>query len=459
MSTTFFNGSNSSSNGVNPSPQGGASQNDASGIGVFDATLARKERMKQLAAGEIAKSKRVKSTSLEDTSVGNSVAPAIPQVPVQQAPVAPAIPVAVVPQPIAPQVPQPVVAAASVTQSPALSREELQKFMVNFVVEQTGYPEEMVELDADLEADLGIDSIKKAQMFGEIAEHLNIQIQITEDMSLDDYPSLNHIVDFLLNSSGSPAPAASAPVTSNNQPVAVAPQAAMPQVPQPVAAAPSPVVATSSAGLSREELQKFMVNFVVEQTGYPEEMVELDADLEADLGIDSIKKAQMFGEIAEHLNIQIQITEDMSLDDYPSLNHIVDFLLNSSGATTSTPAATAPIQQNNSNSQPVAAAPQPVVTSVPQPVTATPAPTAGASLSREELQKFMVNFVVEQTGYPEEMVELDADLEADLGIDSIKKAQMFGEIAEHLGIQIQITEDMSLDDYPSLNHIVDFLLK
>ncbi|MEM8734711.1 MAG: SDR family oxidoreductase, partial [Planctomycetota bacterium] len=47
-----------------------------------------------------------------------------------------------------------------------------------------------------------------------------------------------------------------------------------------------------------------------------------------------------------------------------------------------------------------------------------------------ELAKFLIDFVVEQTGYPPEVVELEADLEADLGIDSIKKAQLLGEMRE-----------------------------
>lgn len=52
----------------------------------------------------------------------------------------------------------------------------------------------------------------------------------------------------------------------------------------------------------------------------------------------------------------------------------------------------------------------------------------------------MVEYVIDETGYPAEMVEMDADLEADLGIDSIKKAQLIGELAEnfsltHLGRQ------------------------
>ncbi len=67
-----------------------------------------------------------------------------------------------------------------------------------------------------------------------------------------------------------------------------------------------------------------MINFVVEQTGYPPEVVELDADLEADLGIDSIKKAQLFGELAEYFDVQPD--ENMTLDDFPTLRHVVNFL-------------------------------------------------------------------------------------------------------------------------------------
>ncbi len=46
------------------------------------------------------------------------------------------------------------------------------------------------------------------------------------------------------------------------------------------------------------------------------------------------------------------------------------------------------------------------------------------------MQQFLIDFVVEQTGYPPEIVDMDSDLEADLGIDSIKKAQLFGELRE-----------------------------
>ncbi len=102
-------------------------------------------------------------------------------------------------------------------------------------------------------------------------------------------------------------------------------------VPAPPRAEPVPSTALSttsaavkSNGQSLGDLSAFLVNFVVEQTGYPPEMVELDADLEADLGIDSIKKAQLFGELAEHF--EISSVGDLSLEDFPTLRHVLQFL-------------------------------------------------------------------------------------------------------------------------------------
>ncbi len=51
-------------------------------------------------------------------------------------------------------------------------------------------------------------------------------------------------------------------------------------------------------------IETFLIDFVVEQTGYPAEIIELDWDIEADLGIDSIKKAQLFGELREFFDLE-----------------------------------------------------------------------------------------------------------------------------------------------------------
>ncbi len=92
---------------------------------------------------------------------------------------------------------------------------------------------------------------------------------------------------------------------------------------------------------------------------------------------------------------------------------------------------------------------------VPAPAADDDAPPANQP-NAAELEKFLVNFVVEHTGYPAEAVDLDSDLEGDLGIDSIKKAQLFAELSEYF--DVRPAEGMTLDDFPTLRHALNFLV-
>ncbi len=352
------------------------------------------------------------------------------------------------PQPVPEPLPAPKVAANPVADaSPALSKlsgAELERFLIDFVVEQTGYPPEMVELDADLEADLGIDSIKKAQLFGELAEQFAITVDASdESLSLDDFPTLEHVMRFLQSNSAATPPVAT-PASANGNPHANGNGDASHAATPPPAVTPIP----APSALASVDLESFLVDFVVEQTGYPPEMVELDADLEADLGIDSIKKAQLFGELAEQFAISVDVTdEDLSLDDFPTLRQVMEFLQSSGSQTPSAASSNAAVRTVLEEAEPNESREMESEESA-----------SSSLLAEDELETFLVNFVVEQTGYPPEMVELDADLEADLGIDSIKKAQMMGELAEQFAISVDVTdEDLSLDDFPTLRHVCRFL--
>lgn len=52
--------------------------------------------------------------------------------------------------------------------------------------------------------------------------------------------------------------------------------------------------------------------------------------------------------------------------------------------------------------------------------------TAPTPLEREQLTRTLLQIVSERTGYPPEMLELDLHMEADLGIDSIKRVEILG---------------------------------
>ncbi|HEX4142344.1 MAG TPA: SDR family NAD(P)-dependent oxidoreductase [Pirellulales bacterium] len=386
-----------------------------------------------------------------------------------------------------PDAPAPVAAhlevASTATVGPGTNAAELEAFLINFVVEQTGYPAEVVDLDADLEADLGIDSIKKAQLFGELQEYFDISALSAGGaaggtLSLDDFTTLRHVLDFLVKSTSAGGHASAA---STAQPdvasVAEPPPQAIVEPAATAAAVPEAAPANGAPGTSAAELESFLINFVVEQTGYPAEVVDLDADLEADLGIDSIKKAQLFGELQEYFDISALGAAGagggtLSLDDFITLRHVLDFLAQTQpGAAT-----TASIEQVIATTDPAPAVatlfthPAPAPAAQLNTTAATGSTTAEDGVVAEdsaerasELEAFLINFVVEQTGYPAEVVDLDADLEADLGIDSIKKAQLFGELQEYFDISALSAGSsaggtLSLDDFTTLRHVLDFLI-
>lgn len=65
---------------------------------------------------------------------------------------------------------------------------------------------------------------------------------------------------------------------------------------------------TTPGGEPLSEMERFLISFVCEQTGYPPEVVGLDQDLEADLGIDSIKRAQMLGELKDQFRLKLPVS-------------------------------------------------------------------------------------------------------------------------------------------------------
>ena len=79
----------------------------------------------------------------------------------------------------------------------------------------------------------------------------------------------------------------------------------------------------------------------------------------------------------------------------------------------------------------------------------TPAPAAKAvALDEAAVTKEVVKMVGEKTGYPEDMLDIDLDMEADLGIDTVKQAELFASLREHYGIA-QTLRHCSAGRYPA----------
>jgi acyl transferase domain-containing protein/NAD(P)-dependent dehydrogenase (short-subunit alcohol dehydrogenase family)/acyl carrier protein len=262
-------------------------------------------------------------------------------------------------------------APAAVAPVPAPSGRDFTAELRAVAAERTGYPPEMLDLDAGIEADLGIDSIKRVeiltalQKLGTPAQQQNVQGIMNQ---LTSARTLREIADLIASSAGATvaAPAPAAP-----------------------AAAPAP---------SGRDFVTELRAVAAERTGYPPEMLDLDAGIEADLGIDSIKRVeiltalQKLGTPEQQQNVQGIMNQ---LTSARTLREIADLIASSAGATAAAPAPAAP------------------------PAVALPATSAARDYLAE-----LVKIASERTGYEPDMLDLDAGIEADLGIDSIKRVEI-----------------------------------
>ncbi|AGZ46207.1 type I polyketide synthase [Actinoplanes friuliensis] len=199
---------------------------------------------------------------------------------------------------------------------------------------------------------------------------------------------------------------AATPATPVTQVAPVSPAPA--PVSMQVAAVHYPTVAETEAVLTGLDVQGAVLSVISERTGYPEELIELDLDLEADLSVDSIKRAEVAGEVANRLGLSVE-GDESELEELVKARTVramvswLDLRIN----VTVTPVA---------------------------PVVAVAAQPAAIVM---DVQGAVLTVISERTGYPEELIELDLDLEADLSVDSIKRAEVAGEVANRLGLSVE----------------------
>jgi acyl transferase domain-containing protein len=317
-------------------------------------------------------------------SVASSITP-MPQAPAP-APVPASTPVPAA-QPVAVQAP---VAAAAVA-----PRQDLKALVLDVVAEKTGYPVEMLGLEMALEADLGIDSIKRVEILSTVQERAS-GLPTLDPAAMSATRTLGEIVAFL----DSMTPASAAPPSVS-----------------PVGTAP-PAVAVPTAG---HDFQALMLTVVSEKTGYPAEMLSAEMALEADLGIDSIKRVEILSAIQERVPTMPAL-DPAEMAALRTLGEIAAYL---------------------DRLQPAA-----------DPAT-PPTPAAPASAG-SDLKGLVLGVVAEKTGYPVEMLGLDMALEADLGIDSIKRVEILSTVQDR-AVGLPALDPTAMAATRTLGEIVAFL--
>lgn len=104
----------------------------------------------------------------------------------------------------------------------------------------------------------------------------------------------------------------------------------------PEDAAPASAPDAGTAPLSAAELEELLLSVVARLTGYPTEMLHMDMELEADLGVDSIKRVEILSAVRRRVGDLA--TEDVGrLGKLRTLREIVDALTAAAGAAPSEP--------------------------------------------------------------------------------------------------------------------------
>ncbi|CAM2067037.1 SDR family NAD(P)-dependent oxidoreductase [Sulfidibacter corallicola] len=296
-----------------------------------------------------------------------SIEPALPVEPPRAArpavPETTSAPVAVTPSPKAapakPVTPKP----EPKPQAVAAANGGVSDLLLRVVADKTGYPQEMLRLDMDLEADLGVDSIKRVEILSAMRE-AEPNLPEVDPSEMAALQTLAQITAYLGDTGTQAAPAAVAP-----------------SAPAMASAAP----ATDVHGL--------LLGVVAEKTGYPVEMLNQEMDLEADLGVDSIKRVEILSAMRE-AEPNLPEVDPSEMAELRTLGDITNYL---SARLPQAPAA--------------------------------PAPT-GSAPSASGLHDLLMRVVSEKTGYPADMLNAEMDLEADLGVDSIKRVEILSAMRE-----------------------------
>ncbi|MDH6104293.1 acyltransferase domain-containing protein [Anabaenopsis tanganyikae CS-531] len=219
-----------------------------------------------------------------------------------------------------------------------------------------------------------------------------------------------------------------------------------------------PVIETKPAAphIDLANLGNNLLAITSDKTGYPVEMLEMDMDMEADLGIDSIKKVEILGALQD-MYPELPRPNLEELSEKRTIGQVVEYLQShvsgNAAVEITTPASTPDVILE----PPVL--PSPVDTT--SPVVSTPLPIELEIATTDDyadLGETLLAITSDKTGYPVEMLEMDMDMEADLGIDSIKRVEILGAMQEKYPNLPQPNIE-ELGDLRTIGQIVDYLQK
>lgn len=285
--------------------------------------------------------------------------------------------------------------------------------ILNIFSEVTKYPKDMLDLDMEMEADLGIDTVKQATIFSMIWDKFGLERE--EGQSIINYPTIGQIID-LVYSKISNESANATTYESQNQ------QNLNKQVSDGINELNTVSSNENEKSYSKEAVKSEVLKVISEISKYPTDMLDLDMEMEADLGIDTVKQATIMSILWEKYALNRE--DGQSITNYPTIGQVIDIIYSklpiSQSQNTNTLDSEQKINEQLSNT---ASAPY------------TNGNTNSNPLSMEKIKSEVLEVISEISKYPTDMLDISMEMEADLGIDTVKQATIISNLSEKYDIQ------------------------
>ena len=348
-------------------------------------------------------------------------------------------------EPAAAPGPGPTAAPAPAASPPSADRVAVAALVRSVLSDKTGYDASEFEDDDELEADLGVDTVKQAEVLADLREKLGIPAE--QEVAADGPLTIRRLIDAI---GAAQVGGASAPSSADSAPAA--------ERPAPATAATGAPPAT----VDRDALLGTVRSVLSDKTGYDAAEFEEEDELEADLGIDTVKQAEVLADLREQLGIpaDTQVGADGPLTLGRLTDAIAAALADAGGAATpaSVRAETPPgAAETSADAAETPAAPAETSSGAAETSSgaaetrAAPAESAPRAPlpSTAELDALVRSVLSDKTGYDAAEFEGEDELEADLGIDTVKQAEVLADLREQLGIsaetQVQADGPLTLD--------------
>ncbi|HEV2762429.1 MAG TPA: SDR family oxidoreductase, partial [Pyrinomonadaceae bacterium] len=261
-----------------------------------------------------------------------------------------------------------------------------QSGVLEIFAQVTRYPLEVLDPSAGLEEDLGIDSVKLGEVFAVLRERFNLPEKM--DLPREKLKTIGGIAEALqayLRGNGDAAPAETAQPANGN----------------------GNGHANGNGFVDPAAMKAGVLEIFAQVTRYPLEVLDPEAGLEEDLGIDSVKLGEVFAVLRERFNLPEKL--DLPREKLKTIGGIAEALqqyLRGNGDAASAEAA----QPANGNGNGHA--------------------NGNGFVDPSAMKAGVLEIFAQVTRYPLEVLDPEAGLEEDLGIDSVKLGEVFAVLRE-----------------------------